>query len=181
MAPLEYCGFGKDVEDSRMSTATYHLRHGLWLAASILLIDTASKYAVHNYVPYGSLIELASFFNLTHTWNTGSAFGFLADAGGWQRYFLLGVTLVAICWLIAALREANSSSQVVAYALILGGALGNGIDRLIRGYVVDYLDFHVNGWHWPTFNFADVAIVVGAMLMIAESATKARPYKQVDI
>lgn len=139
---------------------------GYWIALTILVVDQATKYLVHTYTPYGWSQPVTSFFNLVHAWNYGAAFSFLADAGGWQRFFFGGVALVVSVWLAFMLRRPALRSEHLAYALILGGALGNGLDRAFRGYVVDFLDFHVRGWHWPAFNVADMAIVCGAALLM---------------
>jgi signal peptidase II len=132
----------------------------------VFLLDAGSKAAVHNWMPYGQAIPFTDFFNLVHARNPGAAFSFLADAGGWQRYFFIVLACVISIWLALELRKALPELQAVAYSLILGGALGNAFDRGLRGYVVDYLDFHVGGWHWPAFNIADIGIVCGAALMV---------------
>lgn len=141
-----------------------------WLLASVVLaLDVASKAAVHTLMPYGQSIPLTSFFNLVHTWNTGAAFSFLANAGGWQRYLFLALACAISVWLALQLRKPLPRAQAWAYSLVLGGALGNALDRGMRGYVVDYLDFHLGGWHWPAFNIADIGIVCGAALLIVTS------------
>lgn len=139
---------------------------GYWIALAILVVDQATKYLVHEYTPYGWSQPVTGFFNLVHVWNLGAAFSFLADAGGWQRFFFGGIALVVSVWLAFMLHKPARLPEHLAYALILGGALGNGVDRALRGYVVDFLDFHVRGWHWPAFNVADIAIVCGAALLI---------------
>jgi signal peptidase II len=136
------------------------------VALFVFLLDAASKAAVHNWMPYGQIIPFTDFFNLTHARNPGAAFSFLADAGGWQRHFFIVLACLISIWLAFELRKALPRLQAVAYSLILGGALGNAFDRGLRGYVVDYLDFHVGGWHWPAFNIADLGIVCGAALMV---------------
>lgn len=141
-----------------------------WLLAGVVLAaDVASKAAVHALLPYGQAIPLTGFFNLVHARNTGAAFSFLAGAGGWQRYVFLALACAVSLWLALELRKALPRWQAWAYSLILGGALGNAFDRTLRGYVVDYLDFHWGGWHWPAFNMADIGIVCGAALFIAVS------------
>jgi signal peptidase II len=112
---------------------------------------------------------LTGFFNVVHVWNTGAAFSFLANAGGWQRYFFIALAFGVSIWLTLALRKPLRALEAGAYSLILGGALGNAVDRLLRGHVVDYLDFHLGGWHWPAFNVADIGIVCGALLMVVSS------------
>ena len=140
----------------------------LLIAGLIGALDQAVKYAVVATMPYRASYEITPFFNLVHVWNTGAAFSFLADAGGWQRYFftVIGIAVsVALAWLLK--RGVESRLETAAYTLIMGGAVGNIIDRLARGFVVDYLDFHWWGWHWPAFNVADICITVGAVLMVA--------------
>ena len=142
---------------------------GYWIALAILVVDQATKYLVHEHTPYGWSHPVTSFFNLVHIWNYGAAFSFLADAGGWQRVFFGVVALVVSVWLAFLLAKPLHRSEQLAYAFILGGALGNGADRALRGYVVDFLDFHAMGWHWPAFNVADMAIVCGAVLLVVSS------------
>ena len=149
-----------------------HLRRFNWgyrLACIVLLADQATKYAVHDYTPYGWVQPVTGFFNLVHIWNYGAAFSFLADAGGWQRFFFGTIALLVSVWLIWQLRKPLPRIERLGYALLLGGALGNGIDRAWRGYVVDFLDFHASGWHWPAFNVADIGIVCGAVLLVLTS------------
>lgn len=142
---------------------------GYWIALVLFLTDQASKYWVHEYTPYAWSQAVTAYFNLVHVWNYGAAFSFLADAGGWQRFFFGGVALVVSSWLVFMLRKPLPRLELVAYAMVLGGALGNGLDRALRGYVVDFLDFHARGWHWPAFNVADMGIVCGAVLVVFES------------
>lgn len=140
----------------------------LWLTALVLVLDQASKVAVQAYfAPYQDVVAITPFFNLVHVHNTGAAFSLFADQTGWQRWFFLSVAMVAsgvILWLLRGTR--GRASFCIALTLILGGALGNVIDRLAYGHVIDFLDFHVAGWHWPAFNVADSAITVGAGLLI---------------
>ena len=143
-----------------------HLFAGYGLAFLVLVLDQATKYAVHDFTPYGWSQAVTGFFNLVHVWNFGAAFSFLADAGGWQRFFFGGVALIVSTWLVFELRKPLAATERAAHAVLLGGALGNGVDRAVRGYVVDFLDVHVQGWHWPAFNIADIGIVGGAGLLI---------------
>lgn len=136
------------------------------IAFAIFAFDVFTKFLIHTYTPYGWSQAATGFFNLVHVWNTGAAFSFLADAGGWQRYFFVVIAALVSAYLIWFLRKPLLALERWAGALILGGALGNGFDRSVRGYVVDFLDFHVAGWHWPAFNIADIAIVCGAGLML---------------
>ena len=138
----------------------------LIIAASLALADQAIKWLVQDLMPYGQAIPLTSFFNWVHVWNTGAAFSLLADAGGWQRYFFIVLALIVSLALILMLRKPLPGLEASGYSLILGGAVGNVADRIIRGYVVDYLDFHWYDWHWPAFNLADVSIFLGAVLLL---------------
>src|SRR3990167_1830628 len=144
---------------------------GLWwgIAAALALIDQALKFAIEQLYVLGSSLAVSPFFNLVHTRNTGAAFSFLADAGGWQRYLFVVIALAVASTLILILRRERRWSEALGYSLILGGAVGNLIDRSVRGFVVDYLDFHYQGWHWPAFNLADIAIVGGALLFLVSS------------
>lgn len=155
-------------------TTQFSSNHRWWIypliAALIGALDQAVKYAVIATMPYRASYEIATFFNLVHVRNTGAAFSFLADAGGWQRYFftVLGIGVsVALIWLLK--RGVESRLEAAAYTLITGGAVGNVVDRMALGFVVDYLDFHWWGWHWPAFNVADICITAGAALLIAAS------------
>ncbi|WP_070990111.1 signal peptidase II [Halofilum ochraceum] len=138
------------------------------LAAVILLLDQITKIWAVSALELYRPVEVLPFFNLTLLHNTGAAFSFLADAGGWQRWFFVGLTAVIAVgitiWLVRLRPEERLTR--LCLALILGGAIGNLIDRVRLGYVVDFLDFHVAGWHWPAFNIADAAISCGAVLLI---------------
>lgn len=152
-------------------TARGHGQFAAWLglAGSIVLADQAAKWAIAGALRAGETRELAPFFNVVLTFNRGAAFSFLSDASGWQREFFIGVALVATAVILALLwRSAGARLFSAGLALILGGALGNLWDRITLGHVVDFLDFHVMGWHWPAFNVADSAITVGAALVIID-------------
>ena len=138
------------------------------LAMRVLILDATSKAAISTLMKYGASIPLTGYFNLVHARNTGAAFSFLANAGGWQRYFFIALAFGVSIWLTLELRKQLPTLSAWAYSLILGGALGNAIDRLLRGHVIDYLDFHLGGWHWPAFNAADIGIVCGAVLLVVE-------------
>ncbi|HUO44603.1 MAG TPA: signal peptidase II [Burkholderiales bacterium] len=140
-----------------------------WLALSALVValDQAAKFAIARLFLRGEGVEVAPFFNLVLTYNRGAAFSFLADASGWQRGFFIALALAAaalIVWLLR--RHTDQPPFCLALALILGGAVGNLIDRALTGEVVDFLDFHAFGWHWPAFNLADSAVTCGAALLI---------------
>lgn len=136
------------------------------IALVIVLADQGIKYWVHEFTPYGWRQPVTPFFNLVHVWNYGAAFSFLADAGGWQRFFFGCVALIVALWLVVALAKPLPWVERLGYASVLGGALGNGLDRALRGYVVDFLDFYAVGWHWPAFNIADMGIVCGAGILM---------------
>lgn len=136
------------------------------LAISVAAADQLTKLAVSTLMPYGQSIPLTGFFNLVHVWNTGAAFSFLADAGGWQRYFFIVITLGVSIVLAVMLGRPQRKIEAFGCSLILGGALGNGFDRIARGHVVDFLDFYWQSWHWPAFNLADCGIVLGVFCLL---------------
>jgi len=137
------------------------------LAALLVAVDQAVKVTVVVALPLLASVEVLPWFNLVHVVNPGAAFSFLAAAGGWQRYFFTAVGLVVSAVLVFCLwRGVRSRLQTAAYVAIIGGALGNVVDRLRLGAVVDYLDLHWQSWHWPAFNLADVFVVGGAGLLV---------------
>ncbi len=139
------------------------------IAAAIVVADQLAKWAVLSGFAPGERRVLTGFFNLVLVLNKGAAFSFLADAPGWQTPLLVVFSLVAaVIVSVLLLRSPARAMACAGLALILGGALGNVIDRLRFGQVVDFLDFHALGWHWPAFNLADSAITVGAALLILE-------------
>lgn len=148
-----------------------------WLALALLVIglDQLSKLMVVDAFAYGEGVIITSFFNLVHVLNHGAAFSFLAGAGGWQRWFFTTLAVVISVWLIIMIRRHQSERlQPLAFALILGGALGNVIDRVRIGAVIDYLDFHAAGVHFPAFNLADSAITLGVILMLVQQVLESR-------
>lgn len=149
-------------------TMNYFPQRMLWYstAMAVVVIDQAAKSYIDLMTPLGWPRDVTSFFNLVHVLNPGAAFSFLAGAGGWQRWFFLAIALAASAWLICMLSQPLRRLESLSYSLILGGALGNAFDRAVRGHVIDYLDFHLRGWHWPAFNIADVAIVSGAAALV---------------
>lgn len=144
-----------------------------WLAVAVVIVvaDQLSKFWVTARLDLYQRIELLPFFNLTHVHNTGAAFSFLADAGGWQRWFFLILAVVISLVIGRYLWRLNNRDQwqLAGFSLILGGALGNFIDRARLGYVIDFLDFFYRQWHWPAFNIADSAITIGVVLLIIDS------------
>ncbi|QIZ75499.1 signal peptidase II [Ferrimonas lipolytica] len=152
----------------------------LWLAVISLLADQATKLWVAANFDYGVRLEFIPYVNLTYVHNPGAAFSFLADAGGWQRWgFAIFATIVSVA-LIAMLRAERKENKMIniSYALIISGAIGNLIDRVAYGYVIDFIDFFVGNWHWPAFNIADSAICIGAVLMILDSLLQPKQPKE---
>jgi signal peptidase II len=143
----------------------------LWLgiALVVVLLDQASKIMMSQFLLYGQSEAITSYFNLVMVYNKGAAFSFLSDQPGWQRYFFTAVSVIASLFILWMLKR-NPTQRLfcLALALILGGAVGNLIDRIAYGHVIDFLDFHVGGWHWPAFNVADSAITVGAILFVLD-------------
>ncbi len=147
----------------------------LWLlySAAVIALDQLTKHWVVQAFSYGDSLSLTSFFNLVRAHNSGAAFSFLADAGGWQRVFFIAVASIASAVIFYLLRKHHRETLFsLALSLVLGGALGNLIDRIRWGYVVDFLDFFYGSYHWPAFNVADMAISGGVMLLILDSLRK---------
>lgn len=143
----------------------------LWITVLFLVLDQVTKQWVMASMELYQSIPIMPFFNLTYVHNPGAAFSFLADAGGWQRYFFtilaIVVSIVLVVWLAKTPKTDKRIS--VAFCLILGGAIGNVVDRMLFGYVIDFLDFYYQSYHWPAFNIADSAIFVGAGLLILDA------------
>jgi signal peptidase II len=142
---------------------------GKWLAlsAAVVVLDQLTKYAISVSLGARGMVEVTSFFNLVLAHNRGAAFSFLAGASGWQREFFIAIALIASVWIVWLLRRYPQQTLFcTALALVLGGAIGNVIDRIVLGAVVDFLDFHAFGYHWPAFNVADSAITCGAVFLI---------------
>lgn len=145
----------------------------LWLSVLVIVLDQATKWLVVANLAYLDGIALTSFFNLVHVRNTGAAFSLLADQDGWQRGFFVVIALVVSIVIVHLLYKAGERKLFSgSLALILGGALGNVIDRLAHGYVIDFLDFYWSTWHWPAFNVADIAISIGAAMLVWDSLRK---------
>jgi signal peptidase II len=149
-----------------------------WIALALLLagVDQVVKALVAHSLPLHTTVEVTAWFNLVHVLNPGAAFSFLADAGGWQRYALGAVALIAASILSIVLwRGVRGRLETAASIGIIGGALGNFCDRITKGAVVDYLDFHWGELHWPAFNLADVWVVGGAALMLLATVADRSP------
>ena len=143
-----------------------------WLSISAIVVtfDLYSKHLIQQHFVFGDLHSVTSFFDLVRYHNEGSAFGFLNDAGGWQKWFFNGISIVASVVIIYLLKKhANEKLFCAGLALVLGGAIGNLYDRVTLGYVVDFLNFHLNNHYWPAFNVADSAICVGVGLLLLDS------------
>lgn len=167
---------------ARKASSSQGLLPWLGIAMLIILLDQFTKVWVVGAFQHGDSRHVWSFFNLVRVHNTGAAFSFLAHAGGWQRWFFVGLGVVATGFIVYMLRQ-HGGQRMFAWALslILGGAVGNVIDRLIHGYVVDFLDFHwaflspmFPGGHFPAFNVADCAITIGAALLILDELRRVR-------
>ena len=143
----------------------------LWLSLLVVILDQLTKIWVTASLELYQSISVLPFFNLVLVHNEGAAWSFLADAGGWQRWFLSGLAIVVsiaiLVWLIRL--KPQQRWLAGALALILGGALGNVIDRIMYGYVVDFIDVYYQQWHWPAFNIADSAISVGAVILLIDA------------
>ena len=150
-----------------------------WLGLSLLavVLDQLSKLAVAGSMQLYQSIKVLPYFNLTYVHNTGAAFSFLSDAGGWQRWFFAGLAVIisAVIAVWLAKLKPHETLLAAALSLVLGGAIGNLIDRLAYGYVIDFLDVYYQSWHWPAFNIADSAITLGVVLMLLESFGLGKP------
>jgi signal peptidase II len=142
----------------------------LVLSAVVIVLDLATKAWISHVFAPGEVVTITPFFNLVLVYNTGAAFSFLAGAGGWQRWFFMGVSIVVSGAIVYMLRRKdNPPTLCAALALVLGGALGNLYDRATLGHVVDFVQLHAAGYYWPAFNVADSAITVGVALLVWDS------------
>lgn len=147
----------------------------LALALGVIALDQFAKGLIVASFTYGEGVVITSFFNLVHVLNHGAAFSFLASESGWQRWFFIVLAAVISVWLAVMIRRHQVERlQPAAFALILGGAIGNVIDRVRIGAVIDYLDFHAAGYHFPAFNLADSAITLGVILMLLQQLLESR-------
>lgn len=142
----------------------------LWLSFVVIVVDQLTKYMATDLLVYAEPVAVVPFFNLTLLHNLGAAFSFLSDAGGWQRWFFallaIGVSGGIIVWISRL--EPKQKWLAIALALIVGGALGNLWDRIVLGYVVDFIQLYYQQWYWPAFNVADSAISVGAVMLLID-------------
>lgn len=144
-------------------------RFGLPIALLVLLLDQASKWLMLSVMSPPRTIEVTGFFNLVLAWNTGVSFSAFSGSGDAGRWILVSVAIAITVFLLVWMGRSERRLLIAGFAVIVGGALGNVIDRLIHGAVVDFLDFHLAGWHWPAFNLADTAITLGVVAIIADS------------
>lgn len=142
----------------------------LWITLAVVVADQVTKYFALKHL-MRSEIAITPFLNFALAFNTGAAFSFLSDAGGWQNFFFVGVAAVVSIVILFMIRRlgANDLQVAIALTLVLGGAIGNVIDRVRYGYVVDFIDVYYRNWHWPTFNIADSAITIGAILLVMDA------------
>jgi signal peptidase II len=149
----------------------------VWLALALIVViaDQFTKVLILGYYRLGDVTYVAPFFNVVRAHNTGAAFSFLAGASGWQRWLFTGIAVAAVIFIVWLLRS-HTGQRLFCFALamILGGAVGNLVDRLLHGYVVDFLQFHYAGWFFPAFNVADSAITVGAAALILDELLRVR-------
>jgi signal peptidase II len=144
------------------------------LAGLVVVLDQLSKWVVLESMRFGEVIYVAPFWNWVLTYNPGAAFSFLADQSGWQRWFFTALALGVSVWIALMLRQHPQQKLLsLALTLVMGGALGNVIDRVRFGAVVDFIQWHAAGLYWPAFNVADAAITVGAVLLVIEQLTAA--------
>jgi signal peptidase II len=150
----------------------------LWISSLVVVLDQITKYIADSNLDLRVPVEVFLGLNMTLCYNKGAAFSFLSNAGGWQRWFLMAISFVLSIVLVFWLRNVDKNRKSLAWglALILGGAIGNLIDRTLYGYVIDFIDVYYDYWHWPAFNIADSAITIGAGLLILDMFT----YKETE-
>ena len=143
----------------------------IWISVLVIILDQASKLWMDSNLSFNQPVNILPFFDLRLLYNEGAAWSFLANAGGWQRWFLaalaFGISIVLIVWLSKL--ERKQVWLAIALALVLGGAIGNLIDRVVYGHVIDFIDVYYQQWHWPAFNIADSAISVGAVMLVIDA------------
>lgn len=152
-----------------------------WLGLSglIIVLDQLTKVVMSNWLELYQTVAVMPYFNFTLAHNSGAAFSFLAGAGGWQRWFFIALALVVSAVLVVWLSrlKAAAKMEAIAISLIIGGAIGNVLDRFIYGYVIDFVDIYIGSYHWPAFNIADAAICIGAVLLVLDSFKKTAEQK----
>jgi signal peptidase II len=160
---------------ARPSSASGSMLPWLALALIILIADQLTKALILGYFRHGDSMTVTGFFNIVRAHNTGAAFSFLAAASGWQRWLFTAIGIVATIFIVWMLRS-HAGQRLFSFSLacILGGAVGNVVDRLLHGYVVDFLQFHWRGWYFPAFNVADSAITIGAVCLVLDELIRVR-------
>ena len=154
------------------------MRKWLLLSAVIVAADQLTKYIAVQFLAAGKVVTVTPFFNLVLVYNSGAAFSILSEAAGWQRGLFIAIAVIASAWIVFLLRKyPHQNWFALALALVLAGAVGNAIDRIVIGAVIDFLDFHALGYHWPAFNVADSTITCGAALLIWDAL---RPRQKVE-
>lgn len=150
-------------------------RWGLLIAASVILLDQLTKYwIVHEVMAPPRIIEVTSFFNIVMVWNKGASFGLFSSQSPWTQALLGGLAVAISIFLIVWLTKVQNRWLATSLGLVVGGALGNAIDRALYRAVADFLDFHVAGYHWPSFNVADIAITVGVIMLLLDGLIAGR-------
>ena len=146
------------------------------IAFLIVILDLISKQWIFNHLDFGSALVITPFFNIVHFQNTGAAFSFLSEASGWQRYFFIFISLIAIVIIIRLMRERLKQPLLcLALAFILGGAIGNLCDRSYYGFVIDFIYVHYEAYYWPAFNVADSFISIGVALILYDAFKNKKP------
>lgn len=149
------------------------MRKWYGISAVVIALDLYTKHLIEVAFTYGDMLTITSFFDLVRYHNQGAAFSFLADAGGWQKWFFSGISVVAAIVITYLIQKHRTEKLFcVGLALVLGGAIGNLYDRVTLGYVVDFLNFHYRDIYWPAFNVADSAICIGVGLLLLDSFKK---------
>ncbi len=165
----------KNSSDNSLNVSSPRLMTWLGIAAIIMLLDQLTKITFERVLAVEPTKFINAYFNLVMVYNKGAAFSFLADQQGWQRYFFAAISLAAsvfIIWLLR--RHAEQKLFCWSLTLILGDAVGNLIDRIAYGHVIDFIDLHINNWHWPAFNVADSAITLGAILFVLDELRRVK-------
>ncbi len=157
------------------SAANTGIARWLGIAAILIILDQITKIAITSTFMYGESMPVTPFFNLVLVYNKGAAFSFLASETGWQRHFFTVIGIGASVFIIYLLKK-NPGQRLLSWALtlILGGAIGNVIDRVLYGHVIDFLDIYIGNWHWPAFNVADSAICIGAVLFVYDELKRGK-------
>jgi signal peptidase II len=152
----------------------------LWLSVIVIVLDQATKYLASSQLQFHVPVPVMPSFNWFLSHNTGAAFSFLSDAGGWQRWFFIGLAAVVAVIIVSWLKklEGQQAWLAAALSLILGGAIGNVIDRIYHGYVIDFIQWYYESYYWPSFNIADTAISVGAAILIIDGLFGSKGKKQ---